>query len=178
MNKSFIGRCIRLVTIILLASISSCSSLDERIYEQSTISSVKAWHIDFTFQSREDVNIKKSTGETEQQSVQKGYDKSELQFLDDLYYALKDDHKINLVKSKNDADGFLLVNTIYYSSGVPSYVTVTFTDKENSSLGRIKYFNKDSRYNNKVEKKVLGDAAELIADVIHNEKHSPIFNFK
>jgi len=156
--------------LLLLLMLNSCSSMDKRVYDQSAIEAIKNWHLDFTFQSREDMNIERSTGETEQRSTQKGYGKKDLQFLDDLYYALKDDHGLNLVKDKQKADGLLLLHIIFYESGVPNYVTITFSDTSEKVLSRVKLFNKYSKNTLKVNRRVLNDTSKAISNILRNKK--------
>jgi len=128
------------IGILMLIHIN-CASYKTSLYEREVLTKVDAWFIDFSYMTGELERRVASDGKNETRITDMGYSARDLQLKQDLFYALKDRYRINLIKEKNLASGFIKILPVHFESGGFLSLDVTLYDAQDTLLGRTKIKN-------------------------------------
>jgi hypothetical protein len=136
---------LNVVTLLGISSIFGCASVAPKIYEADKLRSIKSWQLEFAYESGEIEELKKSSGDAEIKVVNKGQSPRDLQLRDDIFYTLKDEYSISLVKEAGESTGKITIHPIHFYSGGFKLLTVTFLDTAGDTLARMKITNGDQQ---------------------------------
>ncbi len=118
---------LNVVALLGITSIYGCASVAPKIYEAEKLRGINSWQLEFAYES--------GTGQSPR----------DLQLRDDIFYALKDEHGISLVKEAGESTGKITILPIHFSSGGFKLLTVTFLDTAGDTLARMKITNGDQQ---------------------------------
>ncbi|MBD1396570.1 hypothetical protein H9Q13_05280 [Pontibacter sp. JH31] len=150
----------------VLLCISSCASVNSKVYESSKLKSINNWIIDFAYETGSVEELQKSSGDYERKVINKGQSSSDLQLRDDLYYTLKDNYSIPMSKASTETTGIIQLHPIHFGDGGFQVLTVTLLDKKGETIARLKIKNGDRVATFKNNDKFARYAAEGIAKAI------------
>ena len=122
-----------LLGIISLISCTTSAGKVERksIYEQDIINNIDTWNISLRYNA---ITIEEE--KNGQKSVKEGNSTYDLQFIDDLYFSLKDEGQINL--SRSEYEGIISFHIIRMNTAFIHSIDIQFLDMDRNVLGRIK----------------------------------------
>ena len=92
-----------LIYVLGLLQLLGCASVNTRVYEPARLSSVNTWVLEFAYEVGSIERLQKSSGDAELKVVSEGHTPRDLQLRDDLYYTLKDEYAIPLVKTTTES---------------------------------------------------------------------------
>ena len=164
----------RLLTYFLvglsLLVISACASVDSKVYSSGEISKISGWLLEFAYESGSVETTKTTTGDGEIKVVRSGQLPSDLQLRDDLFYILKDDYSIPIIKEATNSTGKILIHPIHFRrSGGFKFLTVTLNDSNGETLARLKIKNGGRKATYKDEEEFTKSAADAIAQTIEKK---------
>jgi len=162
----------RVTTIICgigMLILSGCASVNTRLYDPALLSAVDTWVLEFAYEAGSVEQLQKSSGDSELKVVSKGHTPRDLQLRDDLYYTLKDDYAIPLIKAASETSGRIQIHPIHFYSRGFKLLTVTLVDRQGETLARLKIKNGDRNATYKDENDFTTYAAKAIADVIRKK---------
>lgn len=136
----------RVTTLINIAGLfllSGCASVSTKLYEPARLSAVDAWVLEFAYEAGSVEQLQKSSGDSEVKVVSEGHTPQDLQLRDDLYYTLKDEYSIQLVKTTSETTGRIQIHPIHFYRGGFKLLTVTLLDTRGETLARLKIQNGD-----------------------------------
>lgn len=150
--------------VVLLAS--GCASVNSKVYSPTALKSVKAWFLEFAYETGSVEQSQKSGGDSEVKVVSKGQSPRDLQLRDDLFFTLKDEYSIPMTKKSSEATGRIQIHPIHFYSGGFKLLTVTLVDNSGETLARMKIANGDHNATFKDDDKFTRYVARAIADAI------------
>lgn len=151
-----------LFSVMLLAG---CANTEEKIYTPLSLSQINSWALGFQYEAGAREFTQKSSGDTEVRIINEGRSANDLALRDDIFWSLKDDHSIKVVKSLKSGGGRILIHPVGLSS-----VSVVFEDEAKEPLARIKIKNGTRNATYKRADDFAKYVAEAIADVIKGKK--------
>lgn len=162
-------RVVNLICAIGLLLVTSCASVNTKIYDETQLRLVNTWVLEFAYEAGSVEKLKKSSGDFELKIVSEGHTPSDLQLRDDIYFTLKDEHSIPLVKRESEMSGRIRIHPIHFRSGGFKMLTVTLIDPQGETIARIKIENGDRNATFKEDNNFASYAAEAIAAVIRKK---------
>ena len=157
-------------SLILFFLISACASVQNSIAEKGSISTIKAWSLDFKYENAEIEERADGDGKSSLIKKHKGTRADNLQFLDDVLYLLRDEYHLNVTKKKDVARGQISVHLVQFSFGGISTAAVYFTDASGEELGRIKVKNGDRNATYKDEDSFAKFVSKAISEALAGGK--------
>ncbi len=122
--------------------ISSCASVNSKVYSKSEITMISGWLIELAYESGSVETTNKTSGDRELKVIKSGQLLSDLELREDLFYMLVDDYSIPITKKTTNSTGKILIHPIH-SGRRSSFksLTVTLTNNNGDTLARIKIKN-------------------------------------
>jgi len=157
-------------SVILIFLISACASVQNSIAEKGSISTIKAWSLDFKYENAEIEERADGDGKSSLIKKHKGNRADNLQFLDDVLYLLRDEYHLNITKKKDAARGQISVHLVRFSFGGISTAAVYFTNASGEELGRIKVKNGDRNATYKDEDSFAKFVSKAISEALAGGK--------
>ena len=158
-----------LAGMVLPLLLSGCASVNSKIYKAEDIKTDAVWSLDFAYDTGSVEQMQKSGGESEVKVVSKGQLPSDLQLRDDVFFLLQDDYAVTMTKNAEEATGKILIHPLHFYSGGFKQVTVTFVNKQEETVARIKVENGDRNATFKDDDGFAKYTAKAIAKVIRHE---------
>jgi len=139
------------------------------MYDPAGLSAIDIWILEFAYESGSVEQLQKSSGDSELKVVSKGHLPRDLQLRDDLYYTLKDEYAIPLIKAASEESGRIQIHPIHFYSGGFKLLTVTLVDSRGETIARLKIENGDRNATVKDDDDFARYAAKAIADSIRKQ---------
>lgn len=155
-----------LICAVGLLFVSGCASVNTKVYDSARLSAVDSWVLEFAYEAGSVERLKKSTGDSELKVVSEGHTPRDLQLRDDIYFALKDEYSIPLVKTASANSGRIQMHPIHFYGGGFKLLTVTLIDPQGETLARMKIENGDRNATFKDDDDFANYAAKAVADAI------------
>ena len=114
-----------LICSIGLLFVSSCASVNTKMYDLAQLNAVDAWVLEFAYESGSLERLQKGSGDFELKVVSEGHTPRDLQLRDDIYYILKDEYSIPMTKTVTGRSGRITIHPIHFYSGGFKLLTVT-----------------------------------------------------
>lgn len=124
-------------------AMSGCASVQSSLIEKKTISAIKTWSLDFKYESAEIEETAYADGKSKMTKKHMGNRADSLQFLDDVLYLLRDEHRLNVIKKKEASRGHISMHLVQFDFGGIETAAIYFADANGEELGRIKVTNGD-----------------------------------
>ena len=157
-------------SVILIFLISACASVQNSIAEKGSISTIKAWSLDFKYENAEIEERADGDGKSSLIKKHKGNRADNLQFLDDVLYLLRDEYNLNVTKKKDATRGQISVHLVQFASGGIRTAAVYFTDASGEELGRIKVSNGDRNATYKTDDSFAKFVSKAISEALAGGK--------
>ncbi|UCG92478.1 MAG: hypothetical protein JSV97_01850 [candidate division WOR-3 bacterium] len=151
---------------MIVLIIAGCATFKTTLYDQSKLKAVTSWHIDFSYETGEIEEKVTSEKEAEVKVITTGHSPRDLQLRDDIFFHLKDKYRIPVVKDVNVASGFISIHPVHFYLGGFKSLDVTFYDRENNLIARIRVKNGDRRATFKEDDEFAEYCADAIAGLI------------
>jgi len=158
-----------IICALLALLLSGCASVNTKMYDPARLSAVDTWILEFAYESGSVEQLQKSSGDSEFKVVSKGHLPRDLQLRDDLYYTLKDEYAIPVIKDTSAESGRIQIHSIHFYSGGFKLLTVTLVDSRGKTLARLKIENGDNNATFKDDDDFASYAAKAIADAIRKK---------
>ena len=142
-----------LLTSLLVLSCATGSIDQSNIYEQEILSKIKSWKIELRYTSvviEEEVNGEKT--------VKEGNLTHDIQFVDDLFFSIKNDDMLNL--DKNEYEGIISLNIVRPNSFIDT-IDIQLFDLNENVLAR-------SKVSSGVKLMTNEEALPIVLDAIKN----------
>jgi len=150
--------------------LAACASVKTTLYDQDATRSVKAWTVEFIYESgRTEQAFSREKG-AETRVIIDGQRRRDLKLRDDLAYLLKDVHKINASRTKRDGAGAIRILPMDFSSGGFRSLDVEIVLPNGEIGGRLQIKNGDRNATFKDDDDFTEYAAEAIAKAISGGK--------
>jgi len=158
-----------LLNLMLILILIGCGATYKiTIYDQFKLQRITSWYVEFTYEAGEIEQKISSAGEMEAKVTKTGELSSDLQLKDDIFFLLKDEYNISVVRDKNYAAGFIKIHPVHFYRGFKS-LDVTIYDPENNLIARIKINNGTRNATFKDDDEFAEYCAKAIARVILNK---------
>ncbi len=156
----------RMSCVFAVALFFGCASIDSKVYSPGQLKEVKAWLLEFAYEAGALEQLQKSSGDSEVKVVSKGQMPRDLQLRDDLFFELKDEHSVSMVRKSSEATGRIQIHPIHFYSGGFKLLTVTLVNMSGETIARVKIANGDRNATFKDDDEFTRYAAKTIANVI------------
>lgn len=150
----------------LLMSVSACTTVKPTVYMPDDMRTIETWGLEFAYEAGSVEQLQKSSGDSELKVVNKGQLPVDLLLRDDIYYALKDEHAIPMVKTPSITSGRIQIHPIHFYSGGFKTLAVTFVNGKGEIIARMKVENGDRKMTFLNDDKFAQYSAKIIADAI------------
>ncbi len=160
-----------LSALLCVMALFACASatVETRTYIPNQMQSISSWYIDFEYQNGAVEKQQYSNGSSNVKLVSEGQDPADLQFRDDLFYGLRDDHSIPMTKNADQATGRIEILPVHAVAGGFLSVEVIFLNKQGNTVARMKVSNCVKVSCFKGDAEFTTYATETIADFILNK---------
>jgi len=152
--------------VLSMLFVYSCASIKTKVYDDTQLRAVDSWILEFAYEAGSIEQLRKSSGDSELKVVSKGQTPRDLQLRDDIYYALKDDYSIPLIKNASAKTGRIQIHPIHFYSGGFKLLSVALVDPQGQILARMKIENGDRNATFKDDDDFAIYAAKAITDII------------
>lgn len=159
----------RISCVSALILLVGCASVDSKVYSPGQLKNVKAWILEFTYETGSIEQSQKSSGDSEVKVVSKGQTPRDLQLRDDLFFALKDEHSVPVVRKSSEATGRIQIHPIHFYDGGFKLLTVALVDMSGETIARLKIANGDRNATFKDDDDFTRYAAKAIANAIQQK---------
>ena len=125
----------------LVTLAGGCATVKVNMYDADEIEAIQAWHIDFSFEPGEyqqAIGTRRGVATT---IIKEGYPPVDLQLRDDLFFALRDSYATTLVSNAEEAEGFIRLLPLHFTSGGYKSLQLLLTDIDREVLARIRVNN-------------------------------------
>lgn len=154
------------VLIVTAIILSACANTETKIYSPSALNQTDVWSLEFQYEAGATELTQKSSGDSEVKILNEGRSGLDLALRDDIFWSLKDDHGINVVKNNKSGYGRILIHPIHFQSGGFHSVSVVFEDSSKEPIARIKVENGNRNATFKRAADFAKYAAKAIADTL------------
>ena len=166
MARTTMSRISCVFAVVLLAG---CASVESKIYSPGQLKDAKAWLLESTYETGSIEQSQKSSGDSEVKVVSKGQTSRDLQLRDDLFFALRDEHSVPMVRKSSEATGRIQIHPIHFYSGGFELLTVTLVDMSGETIARLKIANGNRNATFKDDDEFTRYAAKAIANAIQQK---------
>ena len=125
----------------LLTLAGGCATFKVNMRDADEIDAIDLWHIDFSYEPGEyqqAIGTRRGAATT---ITKQGHPPVDLQFRDDLFFALQERYITTLVSSAEDAEGFISLLPQHFTSGGYKSLQMLLTDVDREVLARIRVKN-------------------------------------
>lgn len=157
------------VGLLGLAGLTGCMRPYVSVYDEEGLQRVRAWHVDFTYESGEYEEVVQGGKNATSRVLKKGHPPVALQLRDDVLFRLRDEQGIPTVIHKEEADGMIKLHPLHYALGGFHSVDVQLQDPAERLLARV-------RFTNGGNKPAMGNErfaaymARILGEVIRGER--------
>ena len=161
----------RTTLLLALATIlSACASTKPKIYEADAIRSTKAWYLDFLYEPGRSEKATSDERGSETRKIIEGRPRRDLKLRDDLAFALRDEHKLDVSRSQRLNVGAIRILPVDFGFGGFASLDVELLLANGDIAGRIQIKNGDRNGTFKNDSDFAEFAAASIASAIKNGK--------
>ncbi len=121
--------------------VGGCATVKVNMRDADEIEAIEAWHIDFAYEPGEyqqAIGTRRGAATT---ITKEGYPPVDLQFRDDLFFALQETYITTLVRNEEDAEGFIRLLPQHFTNGGYKSLQMMLTDIDQEVLARIRVNN-------------------------------------
>jgi len=136
------------IDVVLAAALvtlaGGCATFKVNMYDADEIDVIETWHIEFSSEPGEyqqAIGTRRGAATT---ITKKGYPPVDLQLRDDLFFALRDSYATTLVSNAEEAEGFIRLLPLHFTSGGYKSLQLLLTDIDREVLARIRVKNGNS----------------------------------
>ena len=125
----------------LVTLAGGCATVKINMRDADEIEAIEAWHIDFSSEPGEyhqAIGTRRGAATT---ITKQGYPPVDLQFKDDLFFALQESYTTTLVRNAEDAEGFIRLLPQHFTNGGYKSLQMMLTDVDHDVLARIRVNN-------------------------------------
>lgn len=104
---------------LCLLPILSCGSLgvSDSVYNRGAIEAVNNWSLSFSYEPGSVIEGVSDEAGQERRVITEGRSSSSLQLRDDLFFLLKDRHRVGVTNRSDEAEGTISIHPVQYSDG-------------------------------------------------------------
>ena len=152
----------------LVAFAGGCATVKVNMYDADEIEAIESWHIDFSSEPGEYQQAIGTRRGATTTIIKQGYPPVDLQFRDDLFFALRDSYTTTLVRNAEEAEGFIRLLPQHFTSGGYKSLQLLLTDIDREVLARIRVKNGSTSPIIKDNEKFAEFCSDALVKVLRN----------
>lgn len=161
---------LRLTALVVIAlAITSCASVRCTVFDEDRLSEVVLWHLDFAYPPDETGKTIGSSGDVRGAATLEALRSRDTQFRDDLFSALKDKYRLQLIVDPDEAGGTVALHPtrfVGFRDQRFKSLDVVLRARDGATLARISVQNGDKSDTVKDDSEFAEYAAKAIAEAI------------
>lgn len=154
----------------VLLVLTGCASARLTVYSPERLSAGTRWTVGFVYEQEATAASENSSGQKQNTTVRLTQSAANLQLRDNIFFALKDKHSIDVAPTETETTQRILILPNEFALGGFSTLDVRFEDRSQEVLARIKIKNSDRNCCYLDRERFAEFAAQKIAEAIKTGK--------
>ena len=147
-----------------------CAVAGTGVNEENKLSAISEWTLLFASESGSTEQLQKSSSDSQVEVVNQEQSSRNLALRDDLFYALRDDYNIAMVKESTGKSGVIQINPVDFSYGIYfKSLSVELMNSDGETVGRLTVRNGGRNTTTKNDRSFTKYAANAIAGALIND---------